>query len=170
MGLSWSSFGKVFGLQAMLKPVSSVASGRPRAVSNYFWGPQDCPRPLQEPSKSSPRPLQEAFSRPRSSKRPLGSHLGSIWTPFWTPFGRKNHLHEVFRRQSAVLSCIQIPLQQARRMPPYVRAVAGTAGRHFDKNCEAQYYKDPETRLSASGPKEFFRILCVGTGYLTISD
>ena len=90
----------------MLKPVSSEALGRPRAVSNYFLGPPDRPRPLQELSKSSPRPLQEAFSRPRSSKRPLGSNLTPIWIPFWIPFGRKNHFHEVFRRQSAAIADI----------------------------------------------------------------
>ena len=97
MGLSWGPFGKVFGLQAMLKPVSSVASGRPRAVSNYFWGGPKA-------SKSAPRGIQERPIRPwkpssglsslfKSSKKPprrlqetSRAHLAPVWVRFGNSF------------------------------------------------------------------------------------
>ena len=82
-----------------LKIPLGAAKSRSR---DFFCGP----RAVQERSKRPPRPLQEAFSRPRSSKRPLGSHFGPIWTPFWTRFGRINHLQKVFRRQPAAIADI----------------------------------------------------------------
>ena len=53
-----------------------------------FFGP----RAAQDRSKKPPRPLQEAFRRPRSSKKPPGSHrfgamLELLWTQKPTPQG-----------------------------------------------------------------------------------
>ena len=119
----------------MLKPVSSEPLGRPRAVSNYFFGPQDRPRPLQELSKSAPRPLQEPFSRPRCFKRPLGSNLTPIWTSFWTPFGRKNHFHEVCRRQSAAIADIVEETTHSTITSNYLRGLSsGSWGRRGVSN------------------------------------
>ena len=80
-----------------MKPVSSVASGRPRAVSNYFLGGPKA-------SKSAPRGIQERSIRPwkpssgisnlsKSSKRPprreqetSRADLAAILVPCWSNF------------------------------------------------------------------------------------
>ena len=93
-GTLLGSFWEGIWPQAMLKPVSSVASGRPRAVSNYFFGPRRPPRALQEASKSapyvpgSPRLAYQAFSRaPRGLQDAYKRPLGPIWQPCWYHVG-----------------------------------------------------------------------------------
>ena len=79
------------------KPVSSVASGRPRAVSNYFLGgpkaSKSAPRGIQERSIRPWKPSSGISSLSKSSKRPprrrqetSRAHLATILVPCWINF------------------------------------------------------------------------------------
>ena len=85
------------GPQDASKTASRAHKTRPRAPKRPPRQLQERPRGLPDHPKKPPRPFQEAFRRPRSSKRPPGSHWGPILPPCWTPFGRKNHPPKVCR-------------------------------------------------------------------------
>ena len=85
----------------MLKPVSLVASGRPRDVSNYFWGgpkaSKSAPRGIQERSIRPWKPSSGISSLSKSSKRPLRrrqetsrAHLAAILVPCWSNFAAQS--------------------------------------------------------------------------------
>ena len=54
MGPSWGSFWAPIWPPGMLKPISSVASGRPRAVPYNIFSAQDRPSTSQDASRTAP--------------------------------------------------------------------------------------------------------------------
>ena len=68
--------------------------GAAKSCSRVLFG---APNAKVDAPRARAGALQEAFRRPRSSKRPPGSHFGPIWCPFGTRLGSiLDHLDVVF--------------------------------------------------------------------------
>ena len=82
---SRAPFWEVIWPPDMLKPVSSAASGRPRAVPQLlFWGPGGVQERSKRPTGGKNKGPQErtiAKRPPRGFPDPLWSHLGRILEP-----------------------------------------------------------------------------------------
>ena len=91
MGPSRASYWEPFGPQYASKTASRAPKTRPTAPKRPPRPLQERPRGLPGRPKRPPRPLQEALRMPRSSGTPLGSYLGPMLPPCWSPFARKYH-------------------------------------------------------------------------------
>ena len=78
-GPPWAPLWEGIWPPGMLKPVSSAASGRPRAAFQLLFRDPDAKVDAQRARAGA---LQEAFRRPGTSNMPLGSYLGRTSAPF----------------------------------------------------------------------------------------
>ena len=106
---SWAPFWEGIWPPGMLKPVSSAASGRPRAVPQLlFWGPGGFQERSKRPTGGKNKGPQErtiAKRPPRGFPDPLWSHLGRILEPSRDDFDN-------FGTSWGVVVCIFFSLKQ----------------------------------------------------------
>ena len=108
----------------MLKPISSVASGRPRADSNYLFGGPDA-------SKSAPRGVQEAkgglnrfLDPPSGLQDRFGTHFGDILGAKLSYFLKdfKSRKQRTAEQSGAEQSTVERAGQQSSRAAEHSRA------------------------------------------------